>query len=166
MVNTSTSASNEAERFQELIHGIRFAMMVTTDASGMSRARPMTTQETEAGDDLLFLTSDHTTISEELEANPNVLLTYADSDHHRYVSVNGTAALRHDPVRVKELWNPAYKAWFPKGPDDPAIRIIAVDPSRVEYWDAPAAPVRMLQFVKAIATGKQAQGGEHRTLAL
>jgi general stress protein 26 len=166
VVNTSTSASNEAERFHELIHGIRFAMMATTDAAGMSRARPMTTQDPEAGSDLRFLTSDQTNLAEELEANSNVLLTYADSEHHRYVSVNGTATLRHDPAMVKQLWNPAYQAWFPKGPDDPTITIIMVEPSRVEYWDAPAAPVRLIQFVKAIATGKQAPGGEHRTLAL
>lgn len=166
MVNTSTSASNEAEKFQELIHGIRFAMMATTDGSGMLRARPMTTQDSKPGGDLLFLTSDQTDLAEELQTSPNVLLTYADSDHHRYLSVNGTATLRHDPAKVRELWNPAYNVWFPKGPDDPTIRIVSVDPSRVEYWDAPSAPVRMIQFAKAIATGKQAEAGEHRTLRL
>ncbi len=166
MVNTSTAAIDDGQKFRELIHGIQFAMMTTHDQAGLLRSRPMTTQDIQPDGSLLFLTSDRTAIAQELAANPAVLVSYSDPDHHRYVSVNGTATLRHDPKLVGELWKPGYRAWFPKGPEDPSITIVSVEASRAEYWDAPAAPVRLLQFVKALTTGTEARMGEHRTIGL
>ena len=58
------------------------------------------------------------------------------------------------------------KAWFPAGPTDPDIALVRVEAHRAEYWDSPAAPVRWVQFVAALATGSRPKGGTHEALAL
>jgi general stress protein 26 len=40
---------------------------------------------------------------------------------------------------MREMWNPTYRAWFPKGPDDPDSAILTVTIDRVEYWDVPSS---------------------------
>jgi general stress protein 26 len=32
-----------------------------------------------------------------------------------------------DTQKLKELWTEGLRVWFPKGPDDPEIAILAVD---------------------------------------
>ena len=54
------------------------------------------------------------------------------------------------------------RAWFPEGPEDPSLTLIAVEVAGAEYWDAPSS--KMLHaygYVKAMATGKPPQGGEN-----
>jgi general stress protein 26 len=81
----------------------------------------------------------------------------------RYVSVSAAATVTHDPARVRELWNPTYRAWFPHGPDDPDSAILAAHIERIEYWDVPTSRlVRVWCAVKAIATGRVVEAGEHR----
>ena len=45
----------------------------------------------------------------------------------RYVSVSGTASISRDREKMKELWSPIHKAWFPKGLDDPNIALLRVE---------------------------------------
>ena len=63
------------------------------------------------------------------------------------------------------MWNPTYRAWFPKGPDDPDSAILTVTIDRVEYWDVPSSRlVRLWGVVRAVATGEVAEAGEHGTI--
>src|SRR5918912_1162828 len=64
----------------------------------------------------------------EVERDQRVCVSYSSPDDQRYVSVSGRAQLVRDPAKVKELWGPAYKAWFPKGPDDPELALLRVEP--------------------------------------
>ena len=64
-----------------------------------------------------------------------------------------------DAAKVKELWSPIHKAWFPKGVDDPNLGLLRVDVSKAEYWDSPSGKlVQLLGFAKALATGKPYAG--------
>ena len=45
----------------------------------------------------------------------HVCVAYANPDDQIYVSVSGAAQISRDRQKIEELWNPAYKAWFPKG---------------------------------------------------
>ena len=68
---------------------------------------------------------------------------------------------------MKELWSPAFKAWFPDGLEDPELALLRVEVETAEYWESPSsAVVKMVGFVKAVATGQQYQAGENKTLDL
>jgi general stress protein 26 len=62
----------------------------------------------------------------------------------RWVSVSGTATVVRDPARQRALWNPFVQAWFPGGPDDPAVALLRVQVTGAEYWEAPGGKVVQL----------------------
>ena len=70
------------------------------------------------------------------KTDQRVNLAYSDAASQRYVSVTGNCELVRDRVKAKELWNPAYKAWFPKGIEDPNLILLRVLILEAEYWDA------------------------------
>lgn len=155
------------EKLNELIKDIDFTMMTTIDTDGVLRSRPMSTQESEVTDALWFFTSDQTHKTDEIEKDNRVNLSYAKPDDNAYVSVSGTAEIVHDKAKMEELWNPILKAWFPKGLDDPHICLLKVDAQQAEYWDSSSSTlVQIFGFVKAMATGQSADGGENEKINL
>ena len=149
-------------KLNELVREIRFAMLTSIRKDGMPHSRPMATQEVESDGDLWFFTGRSTHKADEIEANPLVNLSYADPVLNRYVSVSGTAELVENRVKAKELWNPLYKAWFPKGIEDPELILLKVTIEHVEYWDTSSSTmVQLAGMVKAAVTGKPASGGDH-----
>ena len=54
-----------------------------------------------------------------------------------------------------------YKAWFPKGEDDPEITVLRVDVSEADYWEASGSKLVMLvKYVAAAVTGGKVPIGE------
>jgi len=140
----------------ELIKDIKFAMLTTVEDDGSLRSRPMGTQQAEFDGDLWFFTGAGSAKAGEIQRDRQVNVSYADTDHQRYVSVSGSAQLVRDRAKIEELWNPIFKAWFPNGLDDPDLALLKVTVERAEYWDSPSSKVVQLYgFVKAVATGKR-----------
>jgi general stress protein 26 len=155
-----------AEKLRQILKGIKFAMLTTYGPDGRLHSRPMTTQEAEFTDNLWFLAPMNGPMVQEIRYEPAVHLIYADTGSHRYVSLNGSARALQDGDKVRELWNPMVKAWFPAGPDDPNIALIRVTVEQAEYWDSPAKPAMLLNMVKSLATGKPPREGEHASFTL
>jgi general stress protein 26 len=154
------------EKLKGLIEKIDFAML-TTHANGKLRSRPMSTQKFEFDGDLWFFTSDQTHKVEEIEANNEVNVAYSKPEDNTYISVSGTASLVKDRAKIEELWNPILKAWFPKGLDDPTLALLKVSVEEAEYWDSPSSTlVQIAGFVKALVTGKSANGGDHGKVSM
>lgn len=153
-------------KLNELIKDIRVAMLTTLDSDHL-RARPMATQRSEFDGTLWFMTSTRTHKIEEIRADNRVNVSYSEPDDNKYVSVSGRAEVVTDRAKIEEFWNPAYKAWFPEGLDDPTICLMKVDVEQAEYWDSSSsAVVHLFGFVKALATGKRAKGGENEKIDL
>ena len=84
------------ERLWSLVKDIRFAMFtVRHPASGHLHSRPMTTQNSRLDEDssLWFFMSRRGEPVQELMADGQVNVAYADPSADRYVSVSGTAAV-------------------------------------------------------------------------
>ncbi len=155
------------EKLAKLIKGIRIAMLTTVDEEGGLRSRPMATQQMEFDGNLWFFTGRDTAKIHEVDREHHVNVSYADPDGNRYVSVSGMASLVQDKGKAEELWNPAYKAWFPQGLDDPNLCLLRVQVDKAEYWDSPSsAVVHIVGFVKAIATGHRYDPGENQKVRL
>jgi general stress protein 26 len=151
------------EKLGKLIKGIKFAMLTTAEADGSLRSRPMATQRTKFDGRLWFFTKESSPKVKEVRGDRHVNVSYADPDDQNYVSVTGTARVVTDRAKIRELWNPAYRAWFPKGVDDPEIALLRVDVTRAEYWDAPSSAMAHLYgMAKAAVTGRPANVGENK----
>lgn len=166
MKTPSKQAPDSIKKLGELIHEIKFAMLTSTHADGSLHSRPMATQQVEFDGSLWFFSGLNSEKVQELRANPEVNISYSSPDDQRYVSVSGLTEISRDRSKMKELWNPIFKAWFPKGLDDPDICLLHVDVTHAEYWDAPSSKmVQLAGFVKSIVTGKRLEKpGEHEEL--
>lgn len=158
---------DDVKKLAEMIKDIRFAMLTTAQRDGSLRSRPMGTQQVEFDGHLWFFAGADSAMTDEIQANQHVNVSYAAPDDNRYVSVSGSATIIHDKAKAKELWNPTLKAWFPKGLDDPNLALLRVIVNYAEYWDAPSSKMVVLaSFVKSLATGKPADVGENEKLTL
>jgi general stress protein 26 len=73
----------------------------------------------------------------------------------------------NDRDKIKELWSPILKAWFPKGIDDPDLALVECAVLEAEYWDASSSRmVQLFSMLKAAITGKEYDEGKHATLKL
>lgn len=113
------------EKFKSLTESIDFCMLTTING-GQLRSRPMSTQEMDENGDLWFLTSDQTHKVDEIQADNRVNVAYSKPDDNTYVSVSGRGEIIKDRQKIEDLWNPLFKAWFPKGLDDPSISLLKV----------------------------------------
>ena len=153
-------------KLKELLEDIDFAML-TTISGGKLRSRPMSTQKFEFDGDLWFFTSDQTHKVEEIEADSRVNVAYSDPDDNTYVSVFGRAEMVKDRAKIEELWNPILKAWCPDGLDDPTLCLLKVKVEEAEYWDSSNSKiVQLVGFIKALATGQEADGGDYGRINL
>ena len=163
----STSSTDEFQHLAQLIRGIKTAMLTTVCADGSLRSRPMATLDTEFDGVLWFFTHADAPKVDEVQQERQINVSYADADHQRFVSVSGRAALVRDREKITELWNPIYKAWFPKGLDDPQIALLRVDAEKAEYWEAQSgAMVQLMSLVKGMVTRPACAPGESQKVDL
>lgn len=155
------------EQLRKKLHGFKVAMMTTVESDGCLRSRPMAARDLEDDGSLWFFTHAGSPKTEELRHEQHVNLSYASEAENRYISVSGKAQILRDAAKAKELWSPLYKAWFPKGLEDPELALLRVTVEKAEYWDSPSAKVvQIAGFLKALATGKRYEPGEHEKLEL
>ena len=161
------SREEQLRKLAELIKDVEFAMLTTVDEDGSLRSRPMATQQVEFDGDLWFFTRASAPKVDEVEQEQQVNVSYARPDKQHYVSVSGRARLVRDRAKIEELWNPAYKAWFPEGLDDPDLALLKVTAEKAEYWDGNSSAVaHLVGLVKAAVTGTSYQGGENEKVNL
>jgi len=159
--------SSQVAELKSKIKAIRFAMFTTIDEHGHLISRPMTNQDTDAEGNLWFFTSTDTELWDNIVANPQVNLSFAEPEDQVYVSISGTAERVVDRERIKAMWNPAVQAWYPHGPDDPHVMLVKVVSHSAEYWDSSASGmVSLYKMAKAVLTGSTPDEGEHARIKL
>ena len=160
--------AESVQKIAALIKSIDFGMLTTLDAEGRLHSRPMSSnKEVEFDGDVWFFTYASTPKVYEIEKKPYVNVAFSDPKTQTYVSLSGRAELVRDPAKLKELWQPSLKAWFPKGLEEPDIALIKVNADQAEYWDSPASPIaHALSLAKGALTGQPAQSGENEKVDL
>lgn len=166
-MSNNTEQDDAFQKLWDKIKDVRFAMMTTAEPDGTLRSRPMTTLQSDPSGELWFFTNEPSGKTTEIAEDQHVNLSYASSDKNLYVSVSGTARVVHDAAKAKELWNPALKAWFPGGLDDPTLALLCVSVKDAEYWDGSSSKVvQLVGIVKALATGTEYDQGENEKLTV
>lgn len=154
------------EDLRRMVAHMKVAMMSTRDEQGVIHSRPLWLLELDEEGRFWFFVSQRSDKIEEMEHEQGRLgLSFADLSRQDYVSVSGQGEIVRDPKRMKELWNPWVKAFFPRGLDDPELALLMVTMERAEYWDAPgSAAKRLYGMVKARVTGDTGALGDHGTV--
>jgi len=144
----------------ELARSFKNAMLVTRGLDGSLNARPMAVAEVEPDSDAFFSTNLESPKIAEIEANPEVLITF--QSRSEFASIHGTAVVIRDRAEIDRLWSESWRMWFPEGKDDPDLCLLKVSANRGEYWDT--SGVEGLKFalesVKARLTGRTPEKSE------
>ncbi len=149
------------KKIGELIHSIHIAMLTTVAKDGTMSSRPMAVQDVPFDGTMWFLTRSTSEKIDEVEEDQRVTLTFAEPKDSKYIALKGQASVSQDREKIGELWNPLYKAWFPKGEDDPEISVLRVDVSEADYWEASGNKLVMLtKYLAASVTGGKVPVGE------
>jgi len=161
-----TAHESDFEKLKEMIKEIDLCMLTTVDESGHLHSRPMSlNSDVDEQGNLWFFTSSNSHKASEIEQTPNVNVSFIDTKQQHYVSISGMAQLVNDRQKIKELWKPVLKAWFPDGPDQADIALLKVNVAKAEYWDGPSSTIaQAVSFVSALVTGKQADVGENKKI--
>ncbi len=155
------SGTEAREKIATLVKGIHICMMSTVAEDGSIDSRPMAVQNTPFDGTLWFLTKGNSGKVDEVQHDQHVTLGFASPSDHKYVTLKGKASVSQDRSKIHELWNEMYKAWFPKGEDDPEITVLKVDVSDGDYWDSSSSKIVFFaKYALAAATGGKVSTGE------
>jgi general stress protein 26 len=155
------SGEEGRKKIAELVNGIHIAMMMTVAKDGTISSRPMGVQNKPFDGTLWFLTRKTSEKVDEIQEDQHVTLSFAEPSDSKYLVLKGRASVSQDRSKVKELWSPMYKAWFPKGEDDPEIAVLRVDVTDADYWEASSSKVIMMaKYAASAMTGGKIAVGE------
>ncbi len=165
-----TTTQKKLEELDRLIEGIETAMFTTRRHDGHLVSRPMATQKRIKDADLWFVTDIETNKLDELALDPHVCCSYYNNKTREWVSVSGVARTSRDRKRIKQLYQPDWKAYFGDeggekdgGPEDPRLTLIFVEADSVVYMknDKPR-PLILWEVLKGMVTGSAIEVGEIR----
>lgn len=159
---------NDRKLLWQKIKDIRVAMLVSHAADGGFHSRPMFTalQDFDEFDGkLYFFTRFHSPKVDEINDNPDVLLTYSDPDSSSFVSVYGQARISHDRDQIEELWTPLANAFFADGKSDEELCLLEVTVRRAEYWDTKKnRMMQIYEMIKASYTNSKPDFGQSKSI--
>jgi general stress protein 26 len=159
-----TNHTDDETRTYDLMEKIVFCMLTTRSGDEL-RARPMAAHVERVENAIYFLTDVDSHKDDEIESSPNVCLAFADSKGQKYVSVTGTATVSNDREKIKELFSTPSKAWWDSA-DDPAIRVLKIEPRSAEYWDSPGTVVSYIKMVAAAVSNTKPDMGDNAKVDL
>ncbi len=162
------SETDDTAHVWALMEKIGFCMLSSLDRSdgGLEiRSRPMAAYlEPEEGR-IYFLTDKDSYKDEEIAADPHVNLAFADAGSHSYVAVTGRASLSNDREKIRELFNVPAKAWWDSA-EDPAIRLLVVEPAQAQYWDSPGKVRAYFRMAAAAVSSARPAMGDNRKVEM
>jgi len=156
------SGADAVAKVRQLLKHFRNTMMITM-SNGSIHSRPMGIQgDAEKFEDVLWFFADKDSEKvEEINHNPSVSLVFQNDGDSAFLHLFGRATVVDDRAKMKELYTPILKTWFPEGLEDPRMTLIRFEADRGDFWDSPGGMLQVLgAFTKAIVTGKRGQGGE------
>ena len=142
------------EKLKGLVNTIGIAMLVTVNLANELKARLMSTADIDTEGNIWFFTDEFSDKTAEMLLTNKVIINYAAPALTKYISIYGKASLVNDVDQIKELWSPAFKAWFPDGETDDAVILLKVTPSHIEYWDGGSSNIMVSSITEATFTNK------------
>jgi general stress protein 26 len=164
-------AGNDAvAKARALLPSFRTAMLVTKGTeAGELHMRPMALQGdlSTFGGTLWFFADDRSHKMREIVRDPRVFLVFQNERESRYLQLAGDASTVTDRAKMRELYTPEIRTWFPGGLDDPHLMLIRIDVTNGTFWESPGGLVHVLAaFTKSVVTGTPGKGSRAGTMDL
>jgi general stress protein 26 len=158
---------SELDTFYGLIDDIKITMMTTRRPDGHLESRAMANQKRADGADLWFVTAEDGAKLLDIDYDPHVNLAYYKPGSYEWVSVSGLARVSRDRTKIKELYEPDWKAWFGQDgdprhgtADDPRIVLIAIDVHAAVFLEVnKPKPVVLFELARGWLTGERIEPG-------
>ena len=158
----------ELKKLYAMIEELDTAMLTTRRRDGHLVSRAMANQKHAPGADLWFVTTDSSGKLDDLSHDPHINLAYYKDRTREWVSISGLARVVDDREKVRELYQPNWRAWFgDEGgandgtPDDPRMVLIGVDIHSAVFFEVnKPAPVVLFEIAKGMVTGKEPNVGK------
>ena len=156
------------DKLKKLVDKIDIGVLCTSIPGGNKlHAVPMSRQEVDNDGNIWFLFSSESETFDHLQQNNHVTLIFSDVKNYNFLSIDGYADISHDRVRIDKYWNKANEAWFEKGKEDPAVRVLQVKVRDAHYWDNKTNKlVTLLKLAASVVTGKKMDIGREGNLDL
>jgi len=162
-----THSEEDRQRVFTLGREIGIGFLTTHGDSDRLYARPVAVASTFLDGKFWVMTKDGMPKLDELAARSQVLLAFSDLKKQRYVSLSGTAEILTDPAKARLLWDETQRLWFPEGPQEADLRLIAITPQSAALWDRPASRLPyVFHYLKTLFT-RRSPGliGENKIVA-
>lgn len=121
----------DVEKLKQMVGKCRVGMLGIYQDDRI-RFSPMSHVDIDDQGNLWFFASNK--IRQDLKYDSSVHLVYIYEPDGTFLSIEGVAQVNTNKGKMKELFNPFVKAWFPKGLDDQSLTLLVVQPVEVEYW--------------------------------
>lgn len=112
----------QIERLREQLQGFDTVVLITEGQNNAAHARPMAVARVDENCGRFF-TAEHSVKVKEIEADARAQVI-GQSGWSSCVIVAGRVALVRNRSRMRALWKPAFKVWFPDGAEDPNLVLI------------------------------------------
>ena len=126
---------DHVEKLKQIVGRCRVGMLGMYREDGIHFS-PMSHVDIDDDGNLWFFTTKENGKSISAKHKNNIFITYAQEANSTFLSISGKAYLNANREKMRELFNPYVKAWFPKGLDDPNLSLLVVHPLEVEAWDS------------------------------
>ena len=161
---------NQLEKLHGLLKDFSTVILVTMGGPTCCHARPMAVAQVDGNTDLWLFTSGDSGKVRQIEADSRVQV-HAQQGYTSCVILAGRATVIEDRAKIREIWKPSFKVWFPEGVEDPNIVLLHIKGEEAEYWDSSGVNRfrYIYQSIKAIATGTTPEikeGEQHGNVAL
>jgi len=165
MLGRYRGMSKHEDRVWDIVEKVGVCMLTTRFDGGL-RARPLEARPDRDAGLIFFVTDRRSGKEHEIAAEDDVCLIFIDPKDHAYLSITARAQVLDDHARAKAIWKSTDDLWW-KGPEDPNVCVLRIDPRVAELWDGPSSKaVAIYEFAKARLTGDQPNLGENRKVTV
>ncbi len=159
------SRKADIDRVWDIIEKVGVCMLTTQFPGGL-RARPLEARPDRNAGIIWFVTDLRSGKEPEIEAEHDVGLTFIEPKDKVYLSLTARAEVRIDHSKAAQIWRSTDNAWW-KGPGDPNVCVLRVQPLTAELWEGPAnAAIAVFELAKARLTGEKPKLGENRKVTV
>lgn len=156
------AATDVRDRIWEIADRVDPCMLVTRDGDGQ-RVRPVFARVRRDENRIYVLSDTHGAKLDQIAANPRVALAFSDARANDHVVIYGTARVLDDHAKIAALWRFTDKAFW-KTPDNPDLRLIAVEPDAAELWDGSDLLITGAKIIAERLSGAKAELVENRRI--
>lgn len=148
------SRQEALKKLSEMIVRNDTAMLVTTDASGVSRSCPMVNINENFDGDIYFLSEKGDEVVRRLASNENASVVIAEVSRGCYANITGTAEVSTDRKKAELLWNDKCRRYYGTSTPGEDVVVIRIDVVDAEYWDCSESFSRqVVRWVKRLTGG-------------